>query len=320
MLFTDLFIIKNGLASSNIVLEDKSNDIFSLPYIRPTSRFDSLIAWYCDPDTVPDKYIHPAWTLMISTDWEWSHSYSYVVPFKFVANSNVAVLIPKQEMTLEEKLYYALCITANRYKFCYGRKPKANKLGNIILPSRDEIPKRVYNDHINDYKSLTNITAPKNITLNTKLRKTFRYDKIFNITKWQRLTLSDQFQWDIPYISSSEFNNWVDNHIDNGYTDYNCLSFACYWSIWNVFYQKWKVRISDNCNVFYLKERELNSYIALFLSTILEKEKYRFSYWMTAKSQRLKSFIIKLPVDKDWNPDRQFMEDYIKSLPYSSSL
>jgi len=29
---------------------------------------------------------------------------------------------------------------------------------------------------------------------------------------------------------------------------------------------------------------------------------------------------IKLPVDKKGNPDWKFMEDYIKSLPYSGSI
>ncbi|CDG33929.1 FIG00848405: hypothetical protein [Parasaccharibacter apium] len=52
-----------------------------------------------------------------------------------VANSDVAVLIPKQtNMPLEVKLYYAKCITANRYLFSYGRKPKGDKLKKIKIP------------------------------------------------------------------------------------------------------------------------------------------------------------------------------------------
>ncbi|SUA24330.1 Uncharacterised protein [Neisseria gonorrhoeae] len=31
-------------------------------------------------------------------------------------------------MPIEVKLYYAKCITANRYLFSYGRKPKGEKL------------------------------------------------------------------------------------------------------------------------------------------------------------------------------------------------
>lgn len=37
-------------------------------------------------------------------------------------------------MSIEEKLFYAKCITANRYLFSYGRKPKGNKLKSIKVP------------------------------------------------------------------------------------------------------------------------------------------------------------------------------------------
>ena len=87
-----------------------------------------------------------------------------------------------------------------------------------------------------------------------------------------------------------------------------------------MFYQNEQVWVSDNANVFYLKDKQLNPYIALFLVTLLRSEQFRFSYGMTGKKERLEGFRIKLPIDKDKNPDWQFMEDYIKSLPYSSSL
>ena len=35
---------------------------------------------------------------------------------------------------------------------------------------------------------------------------------------------------------------------------------------------------------------------------------------------RMKKSLIKLPVDSDGKPDYKFMEDYIKSLPYSINL
>ena len=35
---------------------------------------------------------------------------------------------------------------------------------------------------------------------------------------------------------------------------------------------------------------------------------------------RIKETVIKLPVDTDGNPDWQFMENYIKALPYGDRL
>lgn len=159
----------------------------------------------------------------------------------------------------------------------------------------------------------------KFIELNTFEWQYFNYKQIFKVKKGKRLTKEDQETGYIPYVSSSSLNNGIDNYIDNGYTDENCLSFACYGSIGEVFYQKNPCWISDNCNAIYLKDREFNSEIALFISTVMQLEKIRFSYGMTAKKERLETFKIKLPA-QNGQPDFEFMENYIKSLPYSSSI
>ena len=58
----------------------------------------------------------------------------------------------------------------------------------------------------------------------------------------------------------------------------------------------------------------------MFLITVLRLEQFRFSYGMTGKKERLQNFYIKLPVTENGKPDWDYMEKFIKSLPYSSSL
>ena len=162
-------------------------------------------------------------------------------------------------------------------------------------------------------------------SLDTHKWKYFRYDdgtteSVFEVKKGERLTKKDQSDGNIPYVSSSSLNNGVDNYLGNGFTDENCISFACYGSIGEAFYQDEKVWVSDNANVFYVRNKSLNAYVAMFLITILNLEQFRFSYGMTGKKKRLQNFFIKLPIDENGKPDWQFMEDYIKSLPYSKSL
>jgi hypothetical protein len=53
----------------------------------------------------------------------------------------------------------------------------------------------------------------------------------------------------------------------------------------------------------------------LFLITVIEQNKYKYSYGRQA-NKTLPDIILKLPIDKDSNPDYKFMEDYIKSLHY----
>lgn len=141
---TDLFKVYNGLASSNVNILEKSCGSSDIRYIRPSQSYDGSIAGYVNKFLVDDKYIYPDYTIYVSTDGQGSHTYSYVSSFEFVPNSNVSVLIPKNPMSLNEKIYYAMCITKNRYKFSYGRKPKGDRLKNILLPSAP--PLFVYDD------------------------------------------------------------------------------------------------------------------------------------------------------------------------------
>ena len=105
----------------------------TIRYIRPSQTYEGTIAGYVNKLYIDDKYIYPNNTLYVSTDGQGSHTYSYVSSFEFVPNSNVSVLIPKQKMSLSEKLYYAMCISANRCNSSYGRKPKGDRLKSILI-------------------------------------------------------------------------------------------------------------------------------------------------------------------------------------------
>jgi len=65
---------------------------------------------------------------------------------------------------------------------------------------------------------------------------------------------------------------------------------------------------------------KINKYNGIFLVAILDQERPKFSFGRSWTGDRLRSTKIKLPVDSHGEPDWQFMEDYIKSLPYSKAL
>lgn len=137
MKLEDLFDVRNGIVSSGLSISPTpaANHV---PYLRPASTQQRTISGWVPESEVGSKNIYPEGTLFVSTNGEGSHSYSYVSRFKFACNSDVSVLLPKREMTLNEKVYYARCITMNRYKFSYGRKPKGDRLKQIELP--DTVP------------------------------------------------------------------------------------------------------------------------------------------------------------------------------------
>ena len=141
---SNLFNIKNGIASSQVIRNDTQESENWIPYIRPSYRQETSIDAYVNKNLVPSEKIFPAGTLYVSTDGQGSHTFSYVSTFEFVPNSNVSVLIPKRKMSLQEKIYYAHCITNNRYKFSYGRKPKGERLQTVLIP---EYPPKYVTDY-----------------------------------------------------------------------------------------------------------------------------------------------------------------------------
>ena len=65
---------------------------------------------------------------------------SFVQYRPFYTAQNIDVLRPREAMSLDEKLYYCLCIEANRFRYStYGRE--ANRtLSTILVPDRLRVP------------------------------------------------------------------------------------------------------------------------------------------------------------------------------------
>jgi len=145
--------------------------------------------------------------------------------------------------------------------------------------------------------------------------------RLFRIEKGKRLTKADMIDGDIPYIGAIDSNNGVSAFIANDKFLHspNTITVSYNGSIAEAFYQNKEYWATDDVNVLY-PLFSLNKYIAMFLTTILHNEKYRFNYGRKWKKELMEISKIMLPIDSSGNPDWQFMEDYIKSLPYSSNI
>ena len=68
----------------------------------------------------------------------------------------------------------------------------------------------------------------------------------------------------------------------------------------------------------------MTPYIAMYLVTVLQKEDFRYCYGRLFGQDKIKKTKIKLPCklgkNSQFEPDWAYMENYIKSLPYSSAL
>jgi len=234
----------------------------------------------------------------------------------FYVAHQIAVLYSKREMTEEEKFFYCLCIKKNKYRFSYGRQADRT-LKDIMLPA--QIP-----------ENLSKVSIPKiskkpfssqKLSLLDREWKWFEYEEVFDIQKGKRLTKGNMKEGKTPFIGSTEIENGVTANIDKEpIHKANTISVTYNGSVAEAFYQPKNFWASDDVNVLYPKNFELNPYRALFLTTLIRKEKYRFNYGRKWHLERMKKSKIKLPITSSGTLDWQFMEDFIKGLPYSKSI
>lgn len=150
---------------------------------------------------------------------------------------------------------------------------------------------------------------------------TFRMDKIFDFFKGKRLTKENMAIGNTNFIGAISTNNGIRQRIDEEPLYYsNCITVNYNGSVGETFYQTEPFWASDDVNVLFLKNKELNIYIAMFLITIIKQNKHLFDFGRKWNTPKMKATLIRLPVTQDQTPDWIFMENYIKKLPYSKYL
>ena len=101
----------------------------------------------------------------------------------------------------------------------------------------------------------------------------------------------------------------------------NCITVNYNGSVGEAFYQKDPFWASDDVNVLYAKDWwQLNVYRAMFIITIIKANKYKFDYGRKWTMEKMKNSTVLLPSKTDGTPDWDWMESYIKSLPYSDRI
>lgn len=245
---------------------------------------------------------------------------TFLQPEPFYSGYHIFCLTPKITLNDEEKLFYCSCIHANRYRYNYGRQ--ANRtLADLLIPSKEDIPEWVYETNVHGYDDASESFSKEHPSeLNTLDWAWFKLEELFEIKKGKRLTKANMIKGKVPFIGSIDSNN--------GYREYigqvpihtgNTITVNYNGSVAEAFYQPKPFWASDDVNVLYPKF-EMNQFIATFIASLIKMEKYRFNYGRKWHMERMKISKIKLPISETGNPDYEFMERYIKSLPFSKKI
>lgn len=201
--------------------------------------------------------------------------------------------------------------------------PTTNKMNNIIASTcgDNNVIKVLVDKHIDfdEFQDWANVRGQYQSKQHpTGSWKTFTLRELFGSPiRGIRIKKADRIIGDIPFITAGEYNNGAAELIDNEEaTIYsNALTIDMFG---NCFYHSDEFKCDDN--ILVLMNKNLNPFNGLFIASVLMADKYKHDYGRQYRQKDYMKHHIKLPVTSDGHPDWQFMEDYIKSLPYSYRL
>lgn len=234
-----------------------------------------------------------------------------------------------------EKWFYCYALRTNRFKFsAFGRE--VNKyLRDIEIP--EKIPEWVYNASLDELTTNNSLQLPE---LDTNSWREFEYTKIFDIQKgFYNKKPEHILVGRIPFLGATEKNNGVTEYysiedIENASKTGdennvplsekifppNAVCVTNNGSVGFAFFQDKEFTCSHDVNPLYLLDGEFNVYTGLFVATVIMKDRYRWDYGRKWRPARMVKSVISLPQNAQGLPDWDYMEHYIKSLPYGDRL
>lgn len=157
----------------------------------------------------------------------------------------------------------------------------------------------------------------------TRFNLTEEKNSIFEIQKGERLVTTERLNGETPLVTASSKNNGIVEFIDlesfkeSKKLNNNSITIDMFF---NVFYHDYDYFSDDNVHTIKIKNKELNTKIALFVKTMLELNQKKYSFGRQLRLKRLENESILLPINKDKTINWELIEEYIDSLPYSSNL
>ena len=245
----------------------------------------------------------------------------------FYLGTRTKALIPKfKNFNKYIGLFISTIINNEGYRFFYGRvgsdkipdltiKLPIDLLGDPDWQFMEEYIKKIYEPIENKIKTKIKHTR---IELNIETWKEFKLENLFYCERGKRLTKENREDGTIPFITAGYQNDGIASFINNDdfkkYKNTLTVDMFC-----NCFYRNYTFYCDDNILVLKPKFNN-NKFILLFISTIINLNKYRYFYGKQYRQKDFKEHIVKLPTTSSGDPDWRFMEEYIKQLPYSDKI
>lgn len=323
----DLFKIKPAKGKNSQQLND-GNDVPYIAASKECNGFNRMVAingfenWVSEGNCIQLIHIGDA-----------AAGYANYIPDKFIAMSGKSSCAYNKNMSKYSGLFIAAIICkTNKNKYSFKDSWTGDKVKNTIITlpykTNDEpdweymesYMRNIIQESEQNIENLRNINnSKKKINLNNW--KSFTIGKLFeNVVKPPVLHTKDVTENvnGIPYVVRTKFDNGIKYNVEKKLQMQSSPAGTISFGAENAtfFYQE-KEYVSGR-DIYYIDTRYLTKYACLFVVTCLQTivEKYSYNYGMFP--ELVKKEEIKLPVNKNGEPDWEFMENYMKNIMQES--
>lgn len=306
-----LFDVHKGhqLALNRVVRAENARD--AIAYVSRTHRNNGIVAWVGKLDGIAPANAGDISVCLRSRNHALS---AFVQPRRFYTTYHVAVLTPKTAMSVQEKLWWCLCIRANRFRFHFGRQ--ANRtIGSLLLP--DDLPVWVAETPVPTHSASESSDAA--VAVDVSSWREFRIPELFAMQAGRHTSRRALGRGQTPLVSASAWNNGITANVAAP-PDWQGgqITIANNGSIGAAFYQPRPFTASRDVTVLQPKAA-LTAAAALFICTVLRKESERFNYARKWTASRMRNSVIRLPATNG-NLDLRAMERFMRDLPLGWAL
>ncbi len=324
----DLFEVRKG---KRLTKEDQTAG--STPYVGAISSNNGVSNY------IGQEAIHDGGTISLS--YNGSVGEAYFQPAPFWATDDVNVLYPKTGIVLNQLtgLFVCTILRQEKYRYSYGRKWVLESMRDTIL----RLPQT--SSGVPDWQAMTDFMAKlkekkeqgKGSLADALRTKNAEATKSVSTDDWGEFRVEDLFDRfevgkahagmledgdDCLYLGAKKDDNCVMQRcarnpdlVQSG----NCIVFICNGegSVGYANYMDREFIATTDLVMGY--SQNLNKYNGLFIATILDRERPKYSFGRKWKTH-LRDTVIRLPQTKDGKPDWKEMERMIRALPFGDRI
>lgn len=320
----DLFpVLQNGKANQGMLSD--GNECF---YVG-AKKDDNGVMLHCAYDA---DLIQKGNCIVFICNGQGSVGYANYMDVDFIGTTDI-VAGYNDNLNKYNGLFITTILCQERPKYSFGRKWKTHLRETVIKLPQDanDNPDWVYMEQYVQSlssKEITTTNSSKTVILPPVHEQIdFRLGDLFSQMYRAEAHIKTDFEFkknsfadSIAFISRTESNNGCDCYIPRpGLTGIECGNAIVIGDTTaTCSYQSESFVCGDHIVV--CRADWINVYTALFIVSLLNAEKYRYSYGRAFKMQLIAETTIKLPSTEIGCPNWLLIEKYIKSLPYGDRI